>query len=71
VSSEVSKTVVYEKIENIKPENADLLKADLESRTGLIINKVQVGSVDFLKDVAEVKIFYNIDNQEEVSDRED
>jgi hypothetical protein len=71
VSNEVSKTVVYEKIENIKPENADLLKADLELRTGLLINKVQVGSVDFLKDVAEVKIFYNIDNQEEISDRED
>ena len=54
----VSKEVVYEKIENIKPENYALLKADLEQRTGLIINKVEIGNVDFLKDIAKVTIFY-------------
>lgn len=54
----VSKEVVYENIENIKPMNHHLLKADLEKRTGLIINKVVIGNVDFLKDTAKVTIFY-------------
>jgi len=59
VNIETSKTIIYEKIENIKPQNATVLKADLEERTGLIINRISVGKVDFLKDVAEIKIFYN------------
>lgn len=54
----VSKSIVYENIENIKPENHDILKSDLEKRTGLIINKITIGDVDFLKDTAKVTIFY-------------
>jgi len=54
----VSKSIVYENIENIKPENHQLLKADLENRTGLTINKIAIGDVDFLKDIAKVTIFY-------------
>ena len=59
VNLETSKTIIYEKIENIKPQNASVLKADLEERTGLTINRISIGKVDFLKDVAEIKIFYN------------
>jgi hypothetical protein len=59
VSIETSKTIIYEKIENIKPQNALVLKSDLEERTGLIINRISVGKIDFLKDVAEIKIYYN------------
>lgn len=58
-SSEVDKVVVYEKIENVKPENYEVLLADLQERTGLKINHAEIGKIDFLKDVAEVKIFYN------------
>lgn len=54
----VSKSVIYENIQNIKPENHHLLKEDLEKRTGLKINKVTIGDVDFLKDTAKVTIFY-------------
>lgn len=54
----VSKTIVYENIENIKPENYNLLKIDLEKRTGITINSISVGNVDFLKDVATLTIFY-------------
>jgi hypothetical protein len=54
----VSKNVVYENIENIKPENYHLLKSDLEKRTGLTINNIAVGDVDFLRDIAKVTIFY-------------
>ncbi|MCG1035469.1 DUF4956 domain-containing protein [Polaribacter sargassicola] len=54
----VSKTIIYENIENIKPENYDILKTDLEERTGLSINKVNIGDVDFLRDIATLTIFY-------------
>lgn len=54
----VSKSIIYENIQNIKPENHHLLKEDLEKRTGLDINKVTIGDVDFLKDTAKVTIFY-------------
>ncbi|MEP3836064.1 MAG: DUF4956 domain-containing protein [Algibacter sp.] len=55
---EVTKEIVYENIENIKPENKHLLKADLEYRTGLEINNVSVGNVDFLRDTALLTIYY-------------
>lgn len=55
---ETIKTIVYEKIENIKPQNYAALKADLEERTGLKINRAEVGKIDFLKDTAQVKIYY-------------
>ena len=55
---ERSKVIVLEKIDLIKPENELALITDLRDRTGLDIFKVSVGKVDFLKDVAEVKIYY-------------
>ncbi len=55
---ELTKEIIYEKIENIKPDNQGELQTDLESRTGLKINKIKVGKVDFLKDVAVITIYY-------------
>lgn len=55
---ESRKAIDYDKIENIKPENYDILKADLEERTGLKINSVEVGKIDFLRDSARVYIHY-------------
>ncbi len=55
---EVTKEIIYENIENIKPENYELLMTDLEKRTGLTINKISVGGVDFLKDTAVLTIYY-------------
>lgn len=55
---EVTKEIIYENIENIKPENYELLMTDLENRTGLTINKISVGGVDFLKDTAVLTIYY-------------
>lgn len=55
---ERSKVVVYEKIDMIKPEKEQELIEDLRGRTGLDVFKVSIGNVDFLKDVAEVKIYY-------------
>ena len=57
--NETSKVIVYEKIENILPENSEALKADLEKRTGIKINRIRIGDVDFLKDMAKVTIYYD------------
>ncbi|WP_439131071.1 DUF4956 domain-containing protein [Polaribacter sp.] len=56
---EVTKKITYEVIENIKPENYDILKQDLESRTGLKINQLTIGDIDFVKDSATIIIHYN------------
>ena len=53
-----TKTVLYEKIELIKPENREMLLKDLEERTGLTITDVSVNKVNFLQDTAELKISY-------------
>lgn len=55
---EVTKEIVYENIDNIKPENFNLLKEDLENRTGLNINSISIGNIDFLKDTALLTIYY-------------
>lgn len=55
---ELRKNVTYEKIELIKAENYPLLLADLRQRTGLDITRCEVGRIDFLRDVAEIGIFY-------------
>ncbi|MGI9532646.1 DUF4956 domain-containing protein [Lutimonas sp.] len=55
---ELTKEIIYEKIENIKPDRNNELMSDLELRTGLKINKIKVGKVDFLKDVALITIYY-------------
>jgi len=52
------KLVVYEKIEMILPERKADLIVDLKQRTGLEVTNVEIGSVDFLKDVAYLKVFY-------------
>ena len=58
------KIMTYEKIELIKPERRAELLADLRERTGLEIVKVQVGSIDFLKDTAFLKVTYLPDDPE-------
>lgn len=58
IKKEVSKIVMYENIELIKPENKAQLIADLESRMGVKINQVTIGKIDFLRDAAQVHVFY-------------
>ena len=56
---ELSQRVTYERIELIKPENYDLLLDDLRERTGLPIKRCEVGNINFLRDTADVKIYYD------------
>lgn len=60
-----SKIVLYDKIQLILPEKHQELMDDLCARTGLNIIRFEIGNVDFLKDVAFIKIYYkSTDNQE-------
>lgn len=55
---ESSKSIIYEKIDLIKPEKRDELITDLKERTGLNIHRIEIGKIDFLKDVARITVFY-------------
>ncbi|MBS3805960.1 MAG: DUF4956 domain-containing protein [Bacteroidales bacterium] len=52
------KNIVYEKIENVHPDRYQTLKQDLEERTGLSIEKIEIGNIDFLRDTARIRIYY-------------
>jgi hypothetical protein len=69
---ESRKTIMYEKIDLIKPQNYGLLLKDLEKRTGLKINRVELGRIDFLRDAARITIYYyEPTNQVNISDDQD
>lgn len=52
------KEIHYERIDLIKPEKREEMIADLKSRTGLPIHRVEINRIDFLKDVTRIKAFY-------------
>ena len=56
---EQSQRVTYERIDLIRPENHDLLLEDLRERTGLPIKRFEIGNINFLKDSAIIKIYYD------------
>ncbi|MBF72320.1 MAG: DUF4956 domain-containing protein [Flavobacteriales bacterium] len=53
----INRTIDYENIENIKPENHEKLLADLEERTGLDIIYYDIQNINFLRDTVKVKIY--------------
>lgn len=59
-----SKLIQYDRIELIKPDRMNDLIEDLQNRTGLSIKKVEVGHIDFLRDVAILKVYYEPLNEE-------
>jgi hypothetical protein len=59
ISQECSKIIRYDNVALITPEKREELKADLEKRTGVKITRIEVGMLDFLKDSALIRIFYN------------
>ena len=66
LNHESSKSIIYEKINLILPEHHKELIQDLQKRTGIAkISRVEIGEVDFLKDVCRIIIFF------ETSDRMD
>jgi hypothetical protein len=62
IKHESSKLIIYEKINLIKEENYEQLLKDLQERTGIKkINRIEVGKINFLRDICELTIYYYSD----------
>lgn len=57
---EISYRIIYEKIENLNADRKDELMADLRARTGIDIKHYEIERIDFLRDVAYINIFFDI-----------
>lgn len=53
-----SKSIIYERVELLKPALSAELLEDLRERTGLNINRFEIGQIDFKKKSAQLKVFY-------------
>tara|TARA_B100001142_G_scaffold201141_1_gene199723 strand:- start:774 stop:1247 length:474 start_codon:yes stop_codon:yes gene_type:complete len=56
------KTIVYNDMDMIKPENYQKLLDDVVKKTGLQIIDCKVGRINFLENWANVKIYYKKEN---------
>ena len=52
------KLVQYDRIELIKPERRDELKVDIEQRLGVKVERIEVGGIDLLRDMAVLRVYY-------------
>jgi hypothetical protein len=78
LSHESSKRITYEKISLIQPEKKDELLDDLRKRTGINIHRIEIKSINFLRDTARIDIFFydrnlitNVDNDTAPDDSDD
>lgn len=53
------KLVQYDRIDLITPDKHNEMKADLTERLGINVLHVEVGSVDFIRDMAMLKVYYS------------
>ncbi|MBI2269822.1 MAG: DUF4956 domain-containing protein [Bacteroidetes bacterium] len=58
MKNEMVQSIQYGNLEMIKPEKLGALKEDLKRLTGLNIHKVSIYKVDFVKNSANIKIYY-------------
>ena len=56
---ETSSRITYDHIELILPTRREELLADLRERTGLPVSRVEIGRLDFLRDTAQIKAYYD------------
>jgi hypothetical protein len=60
---ESQKIIVYERIDLIVASKRAEMILDIETRTGIKINRIEIGKLDFLRDTALVKIYFYEDQQ--------
>ncbi|MEY3399280.1 MAG: hypothetical protein RL220_1874 [Bacteroidota bacterium] len=60
---ESQKIVLYDNINLIQHGKRDELLLDLEHRTGIKINRLEIGKIDFLRDVVMIKVYFYEDQQ--------
>ena len=64
-----SKIILYDRIELVKPEKRQELIADLEQRLGIHVIDVKVGAIDFLRDMAMLRIYYEGDDDKDINNK--
>ncbi|MCU4166251.1 DUF4956 domain-containing protein [Carboxylicivirga caseinilyticus] len=64
---ESSKLIVYEKIELIKAGKRKELIEDLRERTDLPIHRIDIGKINFLRDTAQIIVYYYTDDVSNVN----
>ncbi len=64
---EISYRILYEKIENVQAGMEDILLEDLKTRTGKNIKRFEIERIDFLRDVAYINIFFDINGKNKIS----
>lgn len=57
-SQESSKNIIYDRLDLLAKEDNSELLLDLSKRTGFAVSKVEIESMDLLKDVAVLVIYY-------------
>jgi len=60
---ETRKIIQYERIDLITPDKYEEMLADVSLRTGLKINRIEIGKIDFLRDTAQLRIYFYGDEQ--------
>lgn len=64
VRHESTKNIDYDRIDLIKKNKREEMIRDIEERTGIKINKIEIGRINFLRDTARVKIYYYEEDNE-------
>ncbi len=65
---EVALNVIYEQIENIHLMNREELKEDIRKRTGIKVKRIEIEEVNFMRDIARIRVFYDANEVKVVSD---
>ena len=58
MKKETTKIILYENIELIKAGRSLELLEDLKERSGMNIHRYSIQKIDFLKDIAQIKVYY-------------
>ncbi|PWJ57890.1 uncharacterized protein DUF4956 [Dyadobacter jejuensis] len=58
MKKERGKSIIYENIHLIRPQQREALIQDLRERTGLEVHRVEIEDIDFLKDATKMTIYY-------------
>lgn len=58
MKKEMAKVIIYENIELIQADRKEEMMADIRTRTGIDLHRFSIQKIDFLKDAAQIKIYY-------------
>ncbi|NQV02447.1 MAG: DUF4956 domain-containing protein [Bacteroidia bacterium] len=65
LTQEQSLQILYEKIENIHRMSEKAFLDDLKERTGITVKRFEIHKIDFLRDVADITIYFQLNGQDE------